>query len=228
MKLNGTSLNSRHNAFYDSDEVGDNHSFTSLETPMRDDAFDLTNEEKINQIEHHFHQIMQIMGLNMEDESLSGTPRRVAKMYINELFSGLDPLHKPHPTLFSNHYDYNQMLVEKNITFYSTCEHHFVPIFGKAHVAYFSSGKVIGLSKLNRIVQYYAHRPQVQERLTEQIAAELKEALHTEDVAVIMDANHMCVASRGVKDTHSSTVTAAYYGKFKDLKVREELLHYIR
>jgi GTP cyclohydrolase I len=228
MKLNGTSLNSRHSAFYDSDELGDNHSSTSLETPMREDAFDLTNEEKINQIEHHFHQIMQVMGLNMEDESLSGTPRRVAKMYINELFSGLDPLHKPHPTLFTNHYDYSQMLVEKNITFYSTCEHHFVPIFGKAHVAYFSSGKVIGLSKLNRIVQYYARRPQVQERLTEQIAAELKEALHTEDVAVIMDANHMCVASRGVRDTHSSTVTASYYGKFKDPKVREELLHYIQ
>jgi len=228
MKLNGTSLNSRLNAFYDSDELGDNHSFTSLETPMRDDAFDLTNEEKINQIEYHFQQIMQVMGLNMDDESLSGTPRRVAKMYINEIFSGLDPLHKPHPTLFSNHYDYNQMLVEKNITFYSTCEHHFVPIFGKAHLAYFSSGKVIGLSKLNRIVQYYARRPQVQERLTEQIAAELKEALHTEDVAVIMDANHMCVASRGVRDTHSSTVTAAYYGKFKDPKVREELLQYIR
>ncbi|MFZ4544137.1 MAG: GTP cyclohydrolase I FolE [Saprospiraceae bacterium] len=228
MKLNGTSLNTQHKAFSNSDELGDNHVATSLETPMREDAFDLTNEEKINQIEKHFHEIMQIMGLNMEDESLSGTPRRVAKMYINELFSGLDPEHKPPATLFTNHYDYSQMLVEKNITFYSTCEHHFVPIFGKAHVAYISSGKVIGLSKLNRIVQYYSRRPQVQERLTEQIAAELKEVLNTEDVAVIMDATHMCVASRGVRDTHSSTVTASYYGKFKDPKVREELLHYIK
>jgi GTP cyclohydrolase I len=148
-------------------------------------------------------------------------------MYVNELFSGLDPENMPPATLFNNNYDYAQMLVEKNITFFSTCEHHFVPIYGKAHVAYYSSGKVIGLSKLNRIVQYFSRRPQVQERLTEQIAAELKSILQTEDVAVIMDANHMCVASRGVRDTHSSTVTAAYYGKFSDPRVREELLHYV-
>jgi GTP cyclohydrolase I len=194
---------------------------------LREDAFELSNEEKIDQIEAHFYEIMQIMGLDMEDESLSGTPRRVAKMYVNELFSGLDPENMPPATLFNNNYDYAQMLVEKNITFFSTCEHHFVPIYGKAHVAYYSSGKVIGLSKLNRIVQYFSRRPQVQERLTEQIAAELKSILQTEDVAVIMDANHMCVASRGVRDTHSSTVTAAYYGKFSDPRVREELLHYV-
>jgi GTP cyclohydrolase IA len=227
MKLNGTSLNIPHKAVADIDEVGDNHFATSLETPLREDAFDLTNEEKINKIEAHFHEIMEIMGLDMTDESLSGTPRRVAKMYVNELFSGLDPEAKPPATLFSNSYDYSQMLVEKNITFFSTCEHHFVPIYGKAHVAYISSGQVIGLSKLNRIVQYYARRPQVQERLTEQIAAELKSILKTDDVAVIMDANHMCVASRGVRDTHSSTVTVAYYGKFKDHKVREELFHHV-
>jgi GTP cyclohydrolase IA len=228
MKQNVTSLNIPHKAVADIDEVGDNHVATSLATPMRDDAFELTNEEKIEQIEAHFYEIMQIMGLDMEDESLSGTPRRVAKMYVNELFSGLDPENKPPATLFANNYDYNQMLVEKNITFFSTCEHHFVPIYGKAHVAYISSGQVIGLSKLNRIVQYFSRRPQVQERLTEQIAAELKAILKTEDVAVIMDANHMCVASRGVRDTHSTTVTAAYYGKFNDHKVREELLHYIK
>jgi GTP cyclohydrolase IA len=227
MKLNAISLNIPHKAVADIDEVGDNHFATSLETPLREDAFDLSNEEKINKIEAHFHEIMEIMGLDMTDESLSGTPRRVAKMYVNELFSGLNPEAKPPATLFSNSYNYSQMLVEKNITFFSTCEHHFVPIYGKAHVAYISSGQVIGLSKLNRIVQYYARRPQVQERLTEQIAAELKSILKTDDVAVIMDANHMCVASRGVRDTHSSTVTAAYYGKFKDHKVREELLHYI-
>lgn len=227
MKQNATSLNTPHKAVADIDDVGDNHFATSLETPMRVDAFDLSNEEKINKIEAHFHEIMQIMGLDMTDESLSGTPRRVAKMYVNELFSGLNPEAKPPATLFSNSYDYSQMLVEKNITFFSTCEHHFVPIYGKAHVAYISSGQVIGLSKLNRIVQYYARRPQVQERLTEQIAAELKSILKTDDVAVIMDANHMCVASRGVRDTHSSTVTAAYYGKFKDHKVRAELLHHV-
>lgn len=228
MKLNGTSSNIPPNAAVaDIDEVGDNHIATSLATPLRSDAFDLTNEAKIQQIEAHFYEIMRIMGLDMTDESLRGTPRRVAKMYINELFEGLNPANKPPATLFTNNYEYAQMLVEKNITFYSTCEHHFVPIFGKAHVAYFSSGKVIGLSKLNRIVQYYARRPQVQERLTEQIAYELKQVLQTEDVAVILDANHMCVASRGVRDTASATVTAAYYGKFKDAKVREELLHYV-
>jgi len=220
-------LNIPHKAVADIDEVGDNHYLTSLDTPLREDAFELSNEEKIDQIEAHFYEIMQIMGLDMEDESLSGTPRRVAKMYVNELFSGLDPENMPPATLFNNNYDYAQMLVEKNITFFSTCEHHFVPIYGKAHVAYYSSGKVIGLSKLNRIVQYFSRRPQVQERLTEQIAAELKSILQTEDVAVIMDANHMCVASRGVRDTHSSTVTAAYYGKFSDPRVREELLHYV-
>ncbi len=227
MKLNGTSLNIPHKAVADIDEVGDNHFATSLETPLRDDAFELTNDEKIDLIETHFQQIMEIMGLDMDDESLSGTPRRVAKMYVNELFSGLNPENKPSATLFANNYDYSQMLVEKNITFFSTCEHHFVPIYGKAHVAYYASGKVIGLSKLNRIVQYYARRPQVQERLTEQIAADLKSILQTEDVAVIMDANHMCVASRGIRDTQSSTITAAYYGKFSDPRVREELLHYI-
>jgi GTP cyclohydrolase IA len=227
MKLNGTSSSILLNGNAHADEIGDNHFFTSLETPLREDAFLLSNEEKIDKIEAHFYEIMQIMGLDMEDESLSGTPRRVAKMYVNELFGGLNPATKPPATLFTNNYDYNQMLLEKNITFYSTCEHHFVPIFGKAHLAYYSSGQVIGLSKLNRIVQYYARRPQVQERLTEQIAAELKTILKTDDVAVIMDATHMCVASRGVRDTASSTVTAAYYGKFQNPHVREELMRYI-
>lgn len=224
MKLNGISLNIPHR---DIDDIGENHLSTSLETPLRKDAFDLTNEEKIDKIEGYFHKIMETLGLDLEDESLSGTPRRVAKMYVNELFSGLNPANRPPATLFTNNYDYSQMLLEKNITFYSTCEHHFVPIHGKAHVAYFSSGQVIGLSKLNRIVHYFARRPQVQERLTEQIAAELKHVLQTDDVAVIMDASHLCVASRGIRDTNCSTVTAAYYGKFKDPRVREELLRYI-
>ncbi|MCL4129525.1 UNVERIFIED_CONTAM: hypothetical protein GTU68_060755 [Idotea baltica] len=166
---------------------------------------------------------MDVMGLDLNDDSLQGTPKRVAKMYIDEIFSGLNPANKPKVALFDNKYQYNQMLVEKNITFYSNCEHHFVPIIGKAHVAYISSGKVIGLSKLNRIVQYYAKRPQVQERLTNQIAEELKAILDTEDVAVIIDAKHLCVSSRGIKDDTSSTVTSYFGGKFNNQEKIVEL-----
>ncbi len=227
MKLNGTSSNFQPDIADFAEEVGDNHHFTNLDTPLREDAFVLSDEKKIDLIASHFHEIMHILGLEMGDESLKGTPYRVAKMYVNEVFSGLKPENKPSPTLFENSYNYAEMLVEKDITFYSTCEHHFVSIFGKAHVAYFATGKVIGLSKLNRIVQYYARRPQVQERLTEQIASELKKMLQTEDVAVILDANHLCVASRGVKDTSSSTITSSYHGKFKDPNVRKELLQYV-
>lgn len=195
-------------------EIGDDHLLTGLETPMRADAFAISEEEKKLKIEYHFTEIMNALGLDLTDDSLQGTPKRVAKMYIEEIFSGLNPANKPKVALFDNKYQYNQMLVEKNITFYSNCEHHFVPIIGKAHVAYISSGKVIGLSKLNRIVQYYAKRPQVQERLTNQIAEELKNVLHTDDVAVIIDAKHLCVSSRGVKDDTSSTVTSFFGGKF--------------
>ena len=196
------------------EEVGDDHLYTGLKTPMKKDAFKLSDEEKKDKIESLFTEIMDVMGLDLTDDSLKGTPKRVAKMYIEEIFSGLNPVNKPKIALFDNKYQYNQMLVEKNITFYSNCEHHFVPIIGKAHVAYISSGKVIGLSKLNRIVQYYAKRPQVQERLTNQIAEELKEILQTEDVAVIIDAKHLCVSSRGIKDETSSTVTSYFGGKF--------------
>ena len=210
------------------EEIGDNHLFSSIETPMRADAFAMEDEMKIELIEKHFRHIMEIMGLDLTDDSLKGTPKRVAKMYIKEVFSGLDPKNKPAITLFDNKYKYDQMLVEKNITFYSYCEHHFVPIIGKAHVAYISSGKVIGLSKLNRIVQYYAKRPQVQERMTVQIANELKEALQTEDIAIMMDATHLCVSSRGVKDINSSTITSHYSGKFLDDQVKNEFLKYIQ
>jgi GTP cyclohydrolase I len=196
------------------DEVGDDHLFTGLETPMKADAFKLSDDVKKEKIAKLFSEIMDVMGLDLTDDSLQGTPKRVAKMYIDEIFSGLNPANKPKVALFDNKYQYNQMLVEKNITFYSNCEHHFVPIIGKAHVAYISSGKVIGLSKLNRIVQYYAKRPQVQERLTNQIAEDLKAILNTEDVAVIIDAKHLCVSSRGIKDDTSSTVTSYFGGKF--------------
>lgn len=210
------------------DEIGDDHIYTGIDTPLRADAFLLSDEEKIDRIEHHFREIMETLGLDLTDESLTGTPARVAKMYVKEIFAGLNPANKPQIALFENKYNYKQMLVEKNITLFSNCEHHFVPIYGKAHVAYISSGKVIGLSKLNRIVQYFAQRPQVQERLTEQIARELQEVLETKDVAVIIDATHMCVASRGIKDIGSSTVTSFYDGRFLEEATAKQFMEYIR
>ncbi|GAB3922008.1 GTP cyclohydrolase I FolE [Larkinella terrae] len=209
------------------DEIGDEHVGSSIDTPLRADAFDISDDTKIELIEDHFREILNILGLDLTDDSLKGTPRRVAKMYVKEIFSGLNPANKPKAALFENKYQYNEMLVEKGITVHSHCEHHLVPIIGRAHVAYISSGKVIGLSKLNRIVQYYAKRPQVQERLTEQIAHELKEVLQTEDVAVIIDARHLCVSMRGVQDVNSSTVTAHYGGKFKDDATRQEFLRHV-
>jgi len=209
-------------------EIGEDHLFTGLETPMKKDAFKLTDEEKKSKISNLFEEIMDVMGLDLKDDSLKGTPDRVAKMYIDEIFSGLNPANKPKVALFNNKYQYNQMLVEKEITFYSNCEHHFVPIIGRAHIAYISSGKVIGLSKLNRIVQYYAKRPQVQERLTNQIAEELKFILGTDDVAVIIDAKHLCVSSRGIKDDTSATVTALYGGSFNNSAKIAELQNYLK
>jgi GTP cyclohydrolase I len=205
----------------------DSHGVFSYETPLRPDAFEKDDDLKIELIEKHFREIMHVLGMDLSDDSLKGTPRRVAKMYVKEVFSGLNPSSRPTCKLFDNKYNYDQMLVEKDITFYSHCEHHFVPIFGKAHVAYFSSGKVIGLSKINRIVQYFSKRPQVQERLTVQIAEELKKLLNTEDIAVVMDAKHMCVSSRGVGDTNSQTGTAHFSGKFNDQAVRSEFLNYV-
>ncbi|WP_445736044.1 GTP cyclohydrolase I FolE [Mariniflexile sp.] len=210
------------------EDIGENHLYAGLETPMKADAFKLSDIEKKQRIALLFEEIMEVMGLDLTDDSLKGTPERVAKMYIDEIFSGLNPANKPKIALFDNKYQYNQMLVEKNIGFYSNCEHHFVPIIGKAHVAYISSGKVIGLSKLNRIVQYYAKRPQVQERLTNQIAEDLKHILGTEDVAVIIDAKHLCVSSRGIKDESSATVTSYYGGKFNTASKIAELQNYLK
>lgn len=221
--------------FYNSDshstqryeDDGDDHIFTSIDTPMREDAFDKSDDQKIMEIEQHFGQIMDILGLDRSDDSLKGTPYRVAKMYVKEIFSGLNPANKPDIKLFDNKYQYKEMLVEKDITFYSNCEHHFVPIIGKAHIAYISSGHVIGLSKLNRIVQYYAKRPQVQERLTIQIAEEIKKAVKSDDVAVIIEASHLCVSSRGIQDITSSTVTSSYSGKFCEDSKKNEFLKYV-
>ena len=210
------------------EEMGDQHILTSIDTPLIEDAFKLSDEEKIHIIADHFKSIMETLGLDLRDDSLKGTPYRVAKMYVQEIFSGLNPKNKPKIALFDNKYQYNNMLVEKNILVQSTCEHHFLPIFGKAHVAYIANGKVIGLSKINRIVQHFCKRPQVQERLTIQILNELKEVLNTEDVAVYIDAKHMCVSSRGVQDVSSSTVTSAFSGKFETEFGKNEFLQAIQ
>lgn len=209
------------------EELGNDHISTSEATPLRKDAFVLDDETKIERIRENVRDIMLTLGLDLNDDSLKGTPNRVAKMYVNEIFGGLSPNQKPKASTFNNKYKYGEMLVEKNITLYSTCEHHFLPIVGRAHVAYISNGTVVGLSKMNRIVDYYAKRPQVQERLNIQIVRELQEVLGTEDVACVIDAKHLCVNSRGIRDIDSSTVTAEYGGKFKKELVRREFLNYL-
>lgn len=221
---NGAIHNHDHQSHADCDHDHVGHSF---DTPMRADAFSLSEDEKIDRIEENFRVIMETLGLDLTDDSLAGTPRRVAKMYVKEIFSGLNPDNKPDIRMFENKYRYDQMLIEKDITFFSNCEHHFVPIYGKVHVAYISTGKVVGLSKLNRIVQFYARRPQVQERMTIQIARELQQSLGTDDVAVLVEADHMCVQSRGIQDAGSSTITIEYCGKFREAANRDEFLRLI-
>jgi GTP cyclohydrolase I len=205
----------------------DAHDFVTAHTPLRADAFALSAAEKEARIQEHVKGILETLGLDLNDDSIKGTPHRVAKMYVEELFGGLLPENKPGSSVFSNNYKYGEMLVEKNITLYSTCEHHLLPIVGKAHVAYISNGMVIGLSKMNRIVDYYARRPQVQERLTMQIVQEMQQVLGTEDVACVIDAKHLCVNSRGIRDIASSTVTAEYGGRFRNMDVRKELWTYL-
>ena len=202
--------------------IGNNHEHFSIETPLKKNAFDKSNFEKIKTIENHFRIILDELGLDLNDDSLKGTAYRVAKMYVNEIFGGLDPRNKPKISLFDNKYNYNKMLIEKNINLNTTCEHHFLPIIGIAHIAYISSGKVIGLSKLNRIVKYYADRPQVQERLTTQIYNELIAVLDTDSVMVVIDAKHLCVTSRGIKDDSCSTITEMYGGDFNVYNKRNE------
>ena len=210
------------------DEIGDSHFSSNAKNPLREDAFDITDEEKIEKIKKDVENILQTLGMDLTDDSIKGTPNRVAKMFVKEIFGGLNPAKQPKASTFDNNYKYGEMLVEKNITVYSTCEHHLLPIIGRAHVAYISSGRVIGLSKMNRIVEYYAKRPQVQERLTMQIVQELQKALGTEDVACVIDAKHLCVNSRGIKDIESSTVTSEFGGKFKDAQTKREFLDYIK
>ena len=209
------------------DLIGDNHVATNSSTPMREDAFDKSDEIKIKNIEKHFKNIMEELGLDLEDDSLSGTPHRVAKMYVKELFYGLNPKNKPKLSVFDNKYGYRKMLVEQNITINSSCEHHFLPITGYAHVGYIPKDKVIGLSKINRLVDYYAHRPQVQERLCIQILKDLQDSLDIEDVIIVVTSKHLCVSSRGIKDKSSLTTTMEYGGCFKDSSYRNEFLKYI-
>lgn len=210
------------------DDLGENHIATSAQNPLRKDAFDLTDEQKIDSIKKDVESILTTLGMDLNDDSLKGTPNRVAKMFVKEIFGGLNPGKKPSASTFKNNYKYGEMLVEKNITVYSTCEHHLLPIVGRAHVAYISNGTVVGLSKMNRIVDYFAKRPQVQERLTMQIVQELQRVLNTEDVACVIDAKHLCVNSRGIRDIESSTVTSEFGGKFKDEITKREFLDYIR
>ncbi len=211
----------------DIEAMGDDHVGSSTDTPLRPDAFELSDIEKIERIKKDVHSIMETLGLDLTDDSLKGTPNRVAKMFVQEIFGGLHPDRKPKASTFDNKYKYGEMLVEKNITLYSTCEHHLLPIVGKAHIAYISNGTVVGLSKMNRIVDYFAKRPQVQERLTMQVVKELQKVLNTEDVACVIDAKHLCVNSRGIRDIDSSTVTSEFGGKFKNAETRRDFLDYI-
>lgn len=210
------------------DDLGENHIATSAKNPVRDDAFEISDEKKIELIKKDVENILITLGMDLTDDSIKGTPNRVAKMFVKEIFGGLNPNKKPGSSTFANNYKYGEMLVEKNITLYSTCEHHLLPIIGRAHVAYISNGTVVGLSKMNRIVDYFAKRPQVQERLTMQIVQELQKVLNTEDVACIIDAKHLCVNSRGIRDIESSTVTAEFGGKFKNEETKREFLDYIK
>ncbi|PQJ82109.1 GTP cyclohydrolase I FolE [Polaribacter glomeratus] len=209
-------------------EIGENHVGTSAQNPIRPDAFDISDEQKIKKIEESVRDILNTLGMDLTDDSLQGTPKRVAKAFVNEIFMGLNPKNMPKPSTFENNYSYGEMLVEKNIVVYSTCEHHLLPIIGRAHVAYISDGKVIGLSKMNRIVEYFSKRPQVQERLTMQVVQAMQEALGTQDVACVIDAKHLCVNSRGIKDIESSTVTAEFGGKFKEKDTKREFLDYLK
>lgn len=228
MKQNETSWNTPENEdCNDNNELSAQHIGESLETPIREDAFALDDQTKIELIQKHFREIMQILGLDLCDDSLKGTPKRVAKMYVQEIFSGMNPAKKPKITLFQNKYKYDEMVMVRDITFYSTCEHHFLPFFGKAHIAYIPKDKVPGLSKINRLVQFYAKQPQVQERLTVQIANELRTVLETEDIAIMIEANHLCVAARGVADVHSDTVTTRYFGKFNQEDFKKQFLAFI-
>lgn len=210
------------------DEIGNNHMATNAKNPIRKDAFELSDEQKIEAIKINVENILTILGMDLTDDSIKGTPNRVAKMFVKELFGGLNPKRKPSASTFENNYKYGEMLVEKNIVVYSTCEHHLLPIIGRAHVGYISNGRVIGLSKMNRIVEFYAKRPQVQERLTMQIVQELQIALGTENVACVIDAKHLCVNSRGIKDIESSTITSEFGGQFKNESTRREFLDYIK
>jgi len=197
-----------------------------VETPTEPNTLD--RKEKIDLIEGHFTKIMQALGLDLSDDSLIETPKRVAKMYVNEIFWGLDYDAFPKCTTVDNKMKYDEMVIERNVNVQSNCEHHFVVIDGVATVAYIPKQKVLGLSKINRVVEYFAKRPQIQERLTEQVYHALQFILETDDIPVVIDAQHYCVKSRGVEDVGSSTVTSKIGGVFKsDPSVRLEFMNIV-
>ena len=194
-----------------------------VETPIV--KVNLGREEKIDLIRANMRTIIEVLGLDTEDDSISGTAERVARMYIDELCSGMDYNTFPACTVFDNKMGYNQMVLQKDITFHSMCEHHFVNFHGLAQVAYIPNGKVVGLSKLNRVVNFFARRPQVQERLNEQIFYALEYILDTSDIAVLLQAEHLCVKSRGIHDQNSGMTTSKLGGGFYDIsKLRNEFM----
>lgn len=198
-----------------------------VETPFR--LPPATKGDQIREISRHFQAIMQVLGLDLADDSLQDTPRRLGKMYVEELFWGLSPENFPKMTAVANRMGYDEMVIEKNIIVHSCCEHHFATIDGYAHVAYIPRHKVLGLSKLNRVVEYFSRRPQIQERLTEQIYFALEHILETSDIAVMIHAKHYCVKARGVQDINSETLTSKLGGCFKDdLSSRNEFLTLVR
>lgn len=199
-----------------------------LESPLLPESFVVPESEKVEKISYHFKEIMKILGLNVEDPSIKDTPKRVAEMYIYELFKGLDLTNKPEVRLFPNPYEYQEPVIQRNISVKSICEHHFIPFIGVAHVGYMPKEHVIGLSKLSRIVDFYSRRPQVQERLTEQIAFELKRILNTEDVFVIIEAEHFCVKIRGIQDQESITVTSHFSGIFQNPEMKSQIWQSIK
>lgn len=205
-KLNGSNLLVKEN-------LNKPNHYVTAKNPLRDDAFDIDDGLKIELIAEKVKDIIDILGLDSTNDSIKGTPKRIAKMYVNEIFKGLDPKNKPEVTVFKNEYNYHTPLVELNIPFTSFCEHHFVPIQGIANITYIPNDYVIGLSKIHRLVDFYASRPQVQERLTMQIAQELSGTLKTSNIGVVLKATHSCISCRGVEDMGSSTITSFFDGK---------------
>lgn len=218
-------MNLNENIILEKEILNCNGHHSMLKNPLLDEAFDIDDNLKIELLTEKFKDIIKILGLDINNDSIKDTPNRIAKMYVNEVFSGLNPENKPEITVFKNEYEYNTPLMELNIPFTSFCEHHFVPIQGTANIAYIPNDFVIGLSKIHRLVDFYAKRPQVQERLTMQILQGLSSTIDTKDIGVVLKASHCCISCRGVEDIGSSTLTSIFWGKIKsDVSLKSVLL----